>query len=479
MNNKIVVYILGWVMTFLSAFLLLPCLVSLIYREETGIYFFIMAVLTFICGKIITHKKPEKGHFYAKEGFVSVALSWVILSILGAVPLWASGEIPHFIDALFEIVSGFTTTGASVVPNVEVLSHTALFWRSFSHWIGGMGVLVFMMAILPMAGADNMHLLRAESPGPIVSKLVPRMRKTAGILYLIYLGLTILQSILLLISGMPLFESICMSLGTAGTGGFGLVADSAASYTAVQQIIITVFMVLFGVNFSFYYLILMKKGKEALNMEEVKWYFAIFGIASVLIAIDLTKNVSELLHNLNLATFQVASVMTTTGFATADFNLWPTFSKNILVMLMFVGACAGSTGGGIKVSRFIIYAKTAVKEISHLIHPRSVKVVKMDDKTVSDETIRTTHMYLIIYMFIFVASLFLLSLDKYDMVTNFTAVAATINNIGPGLEAVGPMGGYGGFSVLSKMVMILDMLIGRLEIFPMLILFYPGVWKRS
>ena len=479
MNNKIVVYILGWVMTFLSAFLLLPCLVSLIYREETGIYFFIMAVLTFICGKIITHKKPEKGHFYAKEGFVSVALSWVILSILGAVPLWASGEIPHFIDALFEIVSGFTTTGASVVPNVEVLSHTALFWRSFSHWIGGMGVLVFMMAILPMAGADNMHLLRAESPGPIVSKLVPRMRKTAGILYLIYLGLTILQSILLLISGMPLFESICMSLGTAGTGGFGLVADSAASYTAVQQIIITVFMVLFGVNFSFYYLILMKKGKEALNMEEVKWYFAIFGIASVLIAIDLTKNVSELLHNLNLATFQVASVMTTTGFATADFNLWPTFSKNILVMLMFVGACAGSTGGGIKVSRFIIYAKTAVKEISHLIHPRSVKVVKMDDKTVSDETIRTTHMYLIIYMFIFVASLFLLSLDKYDMVTNFTAVAATINNIGPGLEAVGPMGGYGGFSVLSKMVLILDMLIGRLEIFPMLILFYPGVWKRS
>lgn len=466
-------------MTFLSAFLLLPCLVSLIYREETGIYFFIMAVLTFICGKIITHKKPEKGHFYAKEGFVSVALSWVILSILGAVPLWASGEIPHFIDALFEIVSGFTTTGASVVPNVEVLSHTALFWRSFSHWIGGMGVLVFMMAILPMAGADNMHLLRAESPGPIVSKLVPRMRKTAGILYLIYLGLTILQSILLLISGMPLFESICMSLGTAGTGGFGLVADSAASYTAVQQIIITVFMVLFGVNFSFYYLILMKKGKEALNMEEVKWYFAIFGIASVLIAIDLTRNVSELLHNLNLATFQVASVMTTTGFATADFNLWPTFSKNILVMLMFVGACAGSTGGGIKVSRFIIYAKTAVKEISHLIHPRSVKVVKMDDKTVSDETIRTTHMYLIIYMFIFVASLFLLSLDKYDMVTNFTAVAATINNIGPGLEAVGPMGGYGGFSVLSKLVMILDMLIGRLEIFPMLILFYPGVWKRS
>lgn len=478
MNNKIVIYILGWVMTFLSAFLLLPCLVSLIYQEETGIYFLITGGLTFICGRIISRKKPEKGHFYAKEGFVSVALSWVILSILGAVPLWASGEIPHFVDALFEIVSGFTTTGASICPDVEALSHTALFWRSFSHWIGGMGVLVFMMAILPLAGGENMHLLRAESPGPIVSKLVPRMRKTAGILYLIYLGMTVLQTILLILSGLPVFDSVCMSLGTAGTGGFGLVADSAASYTALQQVIITVFMILFGVNFSFFYLLLMKKGKDALKMEEVKWYFALFGISSILIAIDLTRNASEVLHNLNLATFQVASVMTTTGFATADFNLWPTFSKNILVMLMFVGACAGSTGGGIKVSRFIIYVKTAIKEVSHLIHPRSVKVVKIDDKAVSDETIRTTHMYLIIYMFIFVGSLFLLSLDKYDMVTNFTAVTATINNIGPGLEVVGPMGGYGGFTVLSKIVMILDMLIGRLEIFPMLILFAPGVWKR-
>lgn len=478
MNRKIVVYILGWVMTFLGGFMLLPWFVSLIYSEETGLYFLITAIMSFVLGRAITAKKPEKGHFYAKEGFVCVALSWIIMSVLGAVPLWASGEIPHFIDALFEIVSGFTTTGASVVADVEALSHTALFWRSFSHWIGGMGVLVFMMAILPLAGGENMHLLRAESPGPIVSKLVPRMRKTAEILYIIYLVMTILETILLIITGLPVFDSICMSLGTAGTGGFGLVADSVAGYTAVQQVIITVFMMLFGVNFSFYYLILLKKGKDALKLEEVRWYFAIFAIASALITLDLTRNASEILHNLNLATFQVATVMTTTGFATADFNLWPTFSKNILIMLMFVGACAGSTGGGMKVSRFIIYIKTALKEVSHLIHPRSVKVVKMDDKAVSDETIRTTNMYLVVYIFIFVASLFLLCLDKYDLVTNFTAITATINNIGPGLEVVGPMGGYGGFSILSKLVMIFDMLIGRLEIFPLLILFSPSVWKR-
>ena len=478
MNKKTVIYILGCVLVFVSAFMLLPWFVSLIYSEETGKYFLYTAIAGFVLGRIMTWKKPEKGGFFAKEGFVSVALSWIVLSVVGAIPLWLSGEIPNFVDALFEIVSGFTTTGASIAENVEAFSHTALFWRSFSHWIGGMGVLVFMMAILPLADGENMHILRAESPGPIVSKLVPRMRKTAGILYLIYLTMTMLEIIALLISGLPTFDAVCMSLGTAGTGGFGLVVDSAASYTALQQVIITIFMVLFGVNFSFFYLILMKKSSDAFKIEEVRWYFAIFGIASILITLDLTHNASELLHNLNLATFQVASVMTTTGYATADFNLWPTFSKNILVMLMFVGACAGSTGGGIKVSRLIIYIKSSIREVSHLIHPRSVKVVKMDDKAVSDETIRTTHMYLIVYMFIFAASLFLLSLDKHDIVTNFTAIAATLNNIGPGLEVVGPMGGYGGFSVLSKLVMIFDMLIGRLEIFPLLILFAPRVWKH-
>lgn len=478
MNKKTVIYILGCVLVFVSAFMLLPWFVSLIYSEETGKYFLYTAIAGFVIGRIMTWKKPEKGGFFAKEGFVSVALSWVVLSVVGAIPLWLSGEMPNFVDALFEIVSGFTTTGASVAENVEAFSHTVLFWRCFSQWIGGMGVLVFMMAILPLADGENMHILRAESPGPIVSKLVPRMRKTAEILYVIYLAMTVIEIIVLLISGLPVFDSVCLSLGTAGTGGYGLLADGAASYTALQQVILTVFMMLFGVNFSFFYLILMKKSSDAFKIEEVRWYFAIFGIASILIALDLTHNASDLLHNLNLSTFQVASIMTTTGYATTDFNLWPTFSKNILVMLMFVGACAGSTGGGIKVSRFIIYIKSSVREVSHLIHPRSVKVVKMDDKAVSDETIRTTHMYLIVYMFIFAASLFLISLDKYDMVTNFTAIASALNNIGPGLEVVGPMGGFGGFSALSKLVMIFDMLIGRLEIFPLLVLFAPHVWKH-
>lgn len=476
MNFKIIRFILGWVITFLSGFLLLACLVSLVYKEEEGFYFLATAVAAFVIGRYLSYKKPERKDFFAKEGFVSVALSWVLMSLIGAIPLWASGEIPRFIDALFEIVSGFTTTGASVVT--WQLSRTSLFWRSFSHWVGGMGVLVFMMAILPLVGAENMHLLRAESPGPIVSKLVPRMRKTTEILYIIYFGLTALQVVLLILTRLPAFDSICIALATAGTGGFGLASDSIASYTVPQQVIITVFMTLFGVNFSFYYLICMKKAKDALHMEEVRWYFIIFGLASLLITADLTLHSGNFLHNLNLATFQVSTVMTTTGFATADFNLWSTFSKTILVALMFVGACAGSTGGGIKVSRFIIYIKSAFREIRRMIHPRSVKVVKLENKPISDDTIHNTHIYLSVYMFIFVGSLFVLSLDKYDLVTNFTAIAATINNIGPGLEAVGPMGSYSGFSDLSKIIMILDMLIGRLEIFPMLILFVPSLWRR-
>lgn len=478
MNQKIVVYILGWVILFMAGFLILPWIVGLIYKEETGIYFLVMAVGCAILGKIITHKKPKDMRFFAREGLVTVALSWIVMSILGAAPLWASGEIAHPIDALFEIVSGFTTTGASIALNVEEWSHTVLFWRSFSHWIGGMGVLVFLMAILPLAGGDNMHLLRAESPGPVVGKLVPRMKKTAGILYAIYFGMTIMEITLLLISGMQGFDAVCMSLGTAGTGGFGILVDSAASYTAIQQIIITTFMMLFGVNFSFFYLMLMKKVKSALKMEEVRWYFILFAAASIMITINITRSAGDILHNLNLATFQVASIMTTTGFATTNFDLWPTFSKNILVMLMFVGACAGSTGGGIKVSRFIIYIKDSLRELKHLVHPRSVKVVKVDNKVLSEEVLHTTHIYLVMYLFIFVASVFVLCMDKYDLITNFTAIAATLNNIGPGLGIAGPAGGYGGFSILSKCVMIFDMLIGRLEIFPLLALFTPGTWKK-
>lgn len=478
MNKRLVAYILGWVMIFLAGFMLLPCVVGIIYQEQVGVYFFVTAVVTFILGEVLTMYKPENKHFFAKEGFAAVALSWIIMGVIGAIPLCLSGEIPNYIDALFEVTAGFSTTGASVVANVESLTHATLFWRSIAHWIGGMGVLVFLMAILPLVGGENMHLLRAESPGPIVSKLVPRMKTTAKILYLIYIVMTVVQIVLLLLTGLPLFDSICMSLSTAGTGGFGLASDSVASYTVVQQIIITVFMILFGVNFNFYYLLLLKKGKEALKLEEVRWYLILFGIAALLITIDLTRVSGGFLYNLNLATFQVASIMTTTGFATVDYNLWPGFSKCILMIFSFIGACAGSTAGGMKISRMIIYVKTAMKEMRHLIHPRSVKVVKMDDKAVSDETVRTAHLYLVTYIIIFLASVLVLSLDKYDFVTNFTAVAATLNNVGPGLEVVGPMGSFGGFSVVSKISMILNMLIGRLEIFPMLILFMPSVWRK-
>ena len=457
---------------------MIPVIIALIYGESSGIYFAVCGAACLVVGTHMTHKKSGNRSFFAKEGFVSVSLSWIVLSIIGALPFVLSGVIPNPVDAMFEIVSGFTTTGASILPEVESLPKCMLFWRSFSHWIGGMGVLVFMMAILPLADGENMHILRAESPGPIVSKLVPRMRKTAGILYLIYLTMTMLEIIALLISGLPTFDAVCMSLGTAGTGGFGLVVDSAASYTALQQVIITIFMVLFGVNFSFFYLILMKKSSDAFKIEEVRWYFAIFGIASILITLDLTHNASELLHNLNLATFQVASVMTTTGYATADFNLWPTFSKNILVMLMFVGACAGSTGGGMKVSRLVIYLKTGVQELRRLVRPREVRTIRMDGKKLDRAVVRGALLFLVCYVVIFVLSLLIIQLENLDLETSFTAVAATLNNIGPGLSLVGPTANFSIMSPLSKVVLIFDMLAGRLEIFPILVLLAPQTWKK-
>ena len=434
MNFAILSFIIGFILQFEALFLLLPWIVGMIYGEyHVALIYLATAVVCFILGKLLSFRHTGRfKELYVREGFTAVALGWFVMSVFGAIPFVLTGEIPFYIDALFETISGFTTTGSSILSDVEALSYASLFWRSFTHWIGGMGVFVFIMAILPMMGGSTMNLMRAESPGPSVSKLVPRVRDTAKILYGLYMAITVLGVIMLCLCGMPLFDSLCTTFGSVGTGGFGIKNSSIGGYSPLIQNAVTVLMILSGVNYTVYFCLLSRQFKEAFSIEEVRWYFAIFGIASILITLDLTHNASELLHNLNLATFQVASVMTTTGYATADFNLWPTFSKNILVMLMFVGACAGSTGGGIKVSRLIIYIKSSIREVSHLIHPRSVKVVKMDDKAVSDETIRTTHMYLIVYMFIFAASLFLLSLDKHDMVTNFTAIAATLNNIGPG-----------------------------------------------
>ena len=401
------------------------------------------------------------------------------MSIMGCLPFVFSGEIPFFFDALFEIISGFTTTGASILTDVEALSKCMLFWRSFSHWVGGMGVLVFILAILPLAGGEhNLQLMKAESPGPSVSKLVPRLRETAMMLYKIYLGMTVLMIVILAVSGMPLFDTLCLTFGTAGTGGFGVLNSSAAGYTTFQQAVITVFMMLFGVNFSFYFLLLYKKAKDAFSMEEVRWYFVIYFGAVLLITVNLAGQAGSVLEHFHHAAFQAASIMTTTGFSTVDFNLWPQLSKAVLLLLMFIGACAGSTGGGMKVSRIVVYMKSIKREMAALIHPRSVKVMKLEGKAVDSAMLRSIFSFLSAYLVIFVVSLLIVTLDGFDLETNFSAVAATFNNIGPGLGGVGPTSNFAGYSVLSKLVLSLDMLIGRLEIFPILLLFAPNTWKK-
>lgn len=479
MNYSILRYILGYVLKIEAAFMLLPCVTSLIYHEEEGRYFFVVACICMLIGVLMTLHKPKSTTFYLKEGCLATSLSWILLSLFGAIPFWISGEIPHWEDALFETISGFTTTGATVLGNVEALSHTALIWRSFTHWIGGMGVLVFLLAILPLSGGSSINLMRAESPGPSVGKLVPKVRYTAMILYTIYFGMTMIEFIFLLAGHMPLFDALTTAFGTAGTGGFGVYNDSMGSFSPYLQNVVTIFMVLFGINFNFYFLLLVKEVREAFAMEEVRWYLIIFAAATLMIAANLTiVQGGSPFYYLHHSAFQVASVMTTTGFATVDFNLWPNFSRSILVVLMFIGACAGSTGGGMKVSRYIIYFKTLKKELSTLIHPRSVKVIQCDGKAVDHDTIRSANIYLIAYIFIYMLSVLLISFDKFDLTTNFTAVAATFNNIGPGLNVVGPTGNFAGFSMFSKIVLIFDMLAGRLEIFPMLILLAPGTWKK-
>lgn len=479
MNRSIITYILGWVIRLEGFFMLLPALIAACYRERAGIAYIICAIFCVLVGWLITRRKPTNTIFYAREGFVTVALSWIVLSIIGALPLVISREIPNMTDALFEIISGFTTTGASIVSNVETLSHCNLFWRAFSHWIGGMGVLVFVLAVLPLAGGQSMYIMKAESPGPSVGKLVPKLQKTAFFLYAVYFAMTVLQFLLLVIAHMPVFDAVCTSFATAGTGGFGIKADSIAGYSPIIQSIITLFMFLFGVNFNFYFFLFILKPKDAFKMEEVRWYFAFFAASTLSIALNLTlTGFGGFFSSLHHAAFQVSTIMTTTGFATTDFNAWPSFSKAILVVLMFIGACAGSTGGGIKVSRILIYAKSAKKELSHLIHPRSIKILRLDEKSIPHEVLRSANTFLITYLIVFICSILLISLDNFDLITNFTAVAATLNNIGPGLELVGPAGSFAMFSPLSKYVLMFDMLAGRLEVFPMLLLFSAATWKK-
>lgn len=479
MNRSMVRYILLKVMEFLGVFMCFPCIVALIYQEREGLYYLFLALFCIMLGFFGTRKKPENQVLYAKEGLVSVALSWIIIGIFGAIPFVLTGEIPNYIDALFETISGFTTTGASILTNVEALSKCSLFWRSYTHWIGGMGVLVFILAILPASSGHNMHIMRAESPGPSVGKLAPKVQTTAMILYGIYFAMTVVEVILLFVTGMTLFDALTISFGTAGTGGFGVLNSSVGDYSVISQSIITVFMIIFGVNFSVYYLILMKRFKQAFRCEEVRWYLGIIFSAILLITINIQDMYSNIFKAFHQAAFHVGSIITTTGFSISDFNQWPAFSKTLLVTLMFVGACAGSTGGGLKVSRIIIYIKGVFNKIDTAIHPKRVRVVHFEKHIVNDSIIGEVHNYLVAFILIYAGSLLLISLDGFDFTSNFTAVAATINNIGPGLEQVGPASNFSAFSGLSKLVFIIDMLVGRLEIFPVLVLFSPYTWKNT
>ena len=479
MNYSIVLYILGCFLKFESAFLVLPALVGLIYREHASVSYLAVAVLCLILGVLLTHKKPRSTNLYTREGFVAVALSWIIMSIFGAIPFVLTGDIPFYVDALFETISGFTTTGSSILTDVESISKASLFWRSFSHWIGGMGVFVFIMAILPMMGGSTMNLMKAESPGPSVSKLVPHVKDTAKILYGIYIAITICEATILRALGMPLFDSLTTTFGTVGTGGFGIRNDSIAGYSPAIQITITVFMILSGINYTAYFYILTGKIKELFKIEEVRWYLAIiFGSVAV-----ITWNVRSLYptfsETLRHAFFQVGSIITTTGYATTDFDLWPALSKTLLVTLMFIGACAGSTSGGIKVSRILILLKTIRKELSLIIHPRQVKKIRMDGHPVDHETLRSANVFLVVYFVLLLTSMLLISVDEFDFSTNFTSVVTVLNNIGPGLNLVGPTQNFSIFSPFSKFVLMFDMLAGRLELFPMMILLMPSTWKRK
>ena len=479
MNLSIIRYILGHVLRIEGILMMLPCIVAVAYQEAEGFSYFGIAILTLVCGLLLMKKKPENHIFYLKEGCVATALSWILMSFFGCLPFILTGEIPSFTNAMFETISGFTTTGASILSDVEALSHTSLFWRSFTHWIGGMGVLVFLLAVVPLSGGSNMNLMKAESPGPTVGKLVPTVRSTAGILYTIYFTMTILQIILLLIGNMPTFDAIVTAFGTAGTGGFGIKNDSIASYSPYIQWIITIFMFLFGVNFNFYYLILFKQFKKAFSMEEVKYYCLIVISAIAFIFVNILPLYATPGESLRHAAFQVSTIITTTGFATTDFNVWPETCRFVLVLLMFIGACAGSTGGGIKVSRIMLFFKSFVRELHAYAHPKSIKKVSMDGKSVDEETLRTTCVYFAAFLSVFLTSVFVLSFEGKDLITNFTAVTATLNNIGPGLELVGPTQNFAHFSTVSKWVLAFDRLAGRLELFPLLMLFYPELWKET
>ncbi len=471
---------LGQIIMSEATLLLLPFIVSLIYAEYgVALSFVVTVALAFALGLALTVIfKPQNKDIFAKEGFIIVALAWICMSLVGAVPYTLAGEIPNYIDSIFETVSGFTTTGASILTDVESMSRGLLFWRSFTHWIGGMGVLVFIMAILPSSDR-SIHIMRAEMPGPIVGKLVPKARQTAKILYLIYVALTLIQIIFLLFGKMPLFESIVHTFGTAGTGGFGVKADSIASYSPYIQWVITIFMFIFGINFNLFYLIILGRLKNVFKSSELWCYTLIVLFSIATITVNIASSFESIADCLRTSAFQVVSIITTTGYATCDFNLWPEFSKTVLIILMFVGGCAGSTAGGLKISRIVLIFKMIKKELRHMLHPRSVSAVNFEGKKVDSITQNSVYSYFTIFMLCFFSALLIVSLDNFDFQTNFTAVASCINNVGPGLGLVGPAGNFFSYSNISKIALSFAMLLGRLEIYPLLFLFTPSVWTKN
>lgn len=484
MNYRMISYITGQIVRVEGVLMLLPLICVAVYGEETIAAFLIPSLIAIIAGTAVTIKRPADTSIFARDGFVTVGLSWIILSVVGALPFVISREIPSFTDAFFETVSGFTTTGATILTDVERLSRGMLFWRSFTHWIGGMGVLVFVLAILPQADTRSvklMHVMRAEVPGPKVGKLVSKISRTARITYGIYIVLTALQVVFLLFGGMPLFDSLLTSFGSAGTGGFGIWNDSIAHYqSAYVDCVVGIFMLIFGINFNLYYFLLIGHVSEALRSEELHWYLAIVGGATALIAFDIHEIFGNVGESIRYAFFQVSSIITTTGFATYDYNDWPALSKIVLVLLMFCGSCVGSTCGGIKVGRLILLVKSGLSEIKYMLHPRAVVTVRSEGKPVEAEVIRGTSSYMVVYIMLFTVSMFFLEMvEECDLVTGFTAVSACLNNVGPGLGEVGPSGNFAMMTPFSKYLLSFDMLAGRLEIFPLLMLFAPSTWKRA
>lgn len=479
MNKSIIHYILCRVLLFESIFMVFPILVSIIYREKQGIAFAIVAAVGVVVSLFGALVKPKNTAFYGREGFVTVSLSWILMALFGAIPFVITGEIPGYIDAVFETISGFTTTGASILTDVEAMSQTSMFWRCFTNWVGGMGVLVLIMSILPLSGSYNMHLMRAESPGPEVGKLVPKVKDTAKILYGMYIGLTTVLVISYMIAGMTPYNALIISFSTMGTGGFANLNASVGGYSHPVQVIAVIFMMLCGINFNAYFLLLKRNIKDFFKMEEIRVYLAIIAVGSLVITFQVRNFYGSWYEAFHNSIFQLVSIISTTGFSSADFDTWPMLAKAILLFAMVIGGCAGATAGGIKVSRAIILSKTVNKELSHITHPRSVRKIHLGGQPVSEETIRSVQSFVIAYVFLVIVSVLIVACDNFDFTSTFTAVLSMVGNVGPGLGMVGPTGNYADFSAISKIVLSFDMLAGRLEIFPMFVLFYIGTWRKS